>query len=336
MIAVVTGGSGFIGRNLVRRLLADGHEVRCLMRPGGGTPADGARKFVVRYDEPASLLRVEALEGADVVFHLAGVTKAVRPQAFTAGNVTPARVVLGALVARRLRPRFVYVSSQAAAGPAPARHRAIDEDDVPRPVEAYGRSKLDAERIVESFSDRVPVTTVRPAAVFGPYDVDFLKLFRFATRGVIPYPGTADHWLSLVHVDDVVQGMLLVAQAPHAISRAYFLSSAEPVQWRALGEEIANAVGRGVRHVNVPAPIVRAASFVGDVIGRATRSVGLANSNKAELARHRYWVCSAARARLELGFTESRSLPDAVKDTYYWYRQSGWLRGTRASHSSVA
>ena len=336
MIAVVTGGSGFIGQNLVRRLLTEGHEVRCLVRPTGGHAPKGTKRYVVSFDEPRTLLNCAALEGAEVVFHLAGATKGVRAEAFAAANVAPTRHLLGAITARRLYPRFVYVSSQAAAGPAPARDRELDEDDVPRPVEAYGRSKLDAERVVQTFSDRVLATIVRPCAVFGPHDRDFLTLFRLAQRGLVLYPGNADHWVSVLHVDDVVQGLLAAATRQSSVCRTYFLSSAEPVQWRAIGDHIAAAVGRRVRHIDLYPPLVRTASFAGEWIGRLTRTATLANRSKAVLARHQFWVCSAARARQELGFRETRSLPDAMRDTYYWYRQSGWLRGSRRADSAVA
>jgi nucleoside-diphosphate-sugar epimerase len=336
MIAVVTGGSGFIGQNLVSRLLRDGHEVRCLERPSGGPSPKGAKRYSVQFEDPRSLLNCAAFDGANVVFHLAGVTKAVREDAFTAANVTPTRHLLGAITARRLYPRIVFVSSQAAAGPAPSCERAIDEDDVPRPVEAYGRSKLEAERIVENASDHLPVTIVRPCSVFGPHDRDFHKLFRLAERGLLLYPGIAEHWLSVLHVDDVVDGLLAAARRDTSIPRTFFLSSAEPVQWRTFGEHIAAALGKRVRHVNLHSSIVRTASFAGEWIGRLTRTATLANRSKAALSRHRYWVCSAERARQELDFQESRSLPDAVRETYYWYRQSGWLRGSRRADSAVA
>jgi nucleoside-diphosphate-sugar epimerase len=336
MIAVVTGGSGFIGQNLVRRLLTEGHEVRCLVRATGGPAPKGAKRYVVSYDEPRTLLNCAALEGAEVVFHVAGATKALRSEAFAAANVAPTRHLLGAITARRLYPRFVYVSSQAAAGPAPARDREIDEDDVPRPVEAYGRSKLDAERVVQTFSDRVLATIVRPCAVFGPHDRDFLTLFRLAQRGLVLHPGNADHWASVLHVDDVLQGLLAAAARQSSVCRTYFLSSAEPVQWRAIGDHIGAAVGRRVRHIDIYPPLVRTASFAGEWLGRLTHTVTLANRSKAVLARHEFWVCSAARARQELGFRETRSLPDAMRDTYYWYRQSGWLRGSRRADSAVA
>jgi nucleoside-diphosphate-sugar epimerase len=336
MIAVVTGGSGFIGRHLIRRLRRDGHEVRCLIRASGGhVPADTIR-YVVRFDDPGSLMSCTAFERADVVFHLAGATQAVRSEEFTAANVTPTRHLLAAIAAQRLYPRFVFVSSQAAAGPAPARHLAIDEDDIPRPIEAYGRSKLEAERIVESFSEHVTTTIVRPCSIFGPGDRDFLSLFRLADRGLLLYPGVADHWLSILYIDDLVDGLLAAATSYEAIARKYFLASETPVQWRALGELMAEAAGRKGRHIDLPSPLVRAAAFAGEWLGRLTGTAPLANRSKAALARPRYWVCSASRARRELGFAPSHSLPDAVRETYYWYRENGWLGGARRPDNAVA
>ncbi len=333
MIAVVTGGSGFIGRNLVRRLHADGHEVRCLLRRGDAELPDGVRRFVVDLADPRSVLDTPALEGANVVFHLAGATKATGEEAFFAANVSPTRTLLGAITARREYPRFVFVSSQAAAGPAADIRRPVEEDDTPRPVEAYGRSKLHAERVVEGFSDHVPVTIVRPCSVFGPFDRDFLPLFRLAQRGLLVYPAVRDHWLSLLHVDDVVEGLIAAATHELAICRKFFLASDAPVQWRVLGETIAGLTGRRVRQMEVPYRVVQAAALAGELLGRVTHQPTLANRNKAALSREPYWVCSAMRARRELGFIPSRSLPDAVRDTYYWYRTRGWLPGSdRASH----
>jgi len=86
----------------------------------------------------------------------------------------------------------------------------------------------------------------------------------------------------------------------------------------------------------VYAPLVSTASVAGEWLGRLTNTVTLANRSKAALSRHPYWICSAERARRELGFQGTRSLPEALRDTYYWYRQSGWLRGSRRADTAVA
>jgi nucleoside-diphosphate-sugar epimerase len=319
MIAVVTGGSGFIGQHLIRRLLRSGHEVRCLIRASGGAVHADARRYVVRFNDPGSLMNCEALDRADVVFHLAGATKAVRQEDFSAANVVPTRNLVAAIAARRLYTRFVFVSSQAAAGPAAARHLAVDEDDIPRPIEAYGRSKLEAERVVERYGERVATTIVRPCSVFGPGDRDFLSLFRLAKRGLILYPGVAEHWLSILYVDDLVDGLLAAATSAEAIARKYFLAS-----------------GRRARHLDLPSPLISAAAVAGEWFGRLTGTAPLANRSKAALSRPRYWVCSASRARRELAFAPTHSLPEAVRETYYWYRENGWLGGARRPDNTVA
>jgi nucleoside-diphosphate-sugar epimerase len=336
MIAVVTGASGFIGRNLVGRLRDEGHEVRCLVRPGGGAAPVGVAYTRVDLRDPAAVMACEALVGADTIFHLGGATRARSASAFAAANVTPTRNLLAALATRRLRPRFVYVSSQAAAGPAPSNDRPVTEDDSPKPVEEYGRSKLEAERVVATFSDRIATTIVRPCSVLGQFDRDFLRMFAHAERGVIVYPGVEKHWLSWLHVADVIDGLLAAARGEAAVNRTYFLASQQPIEWLTLGRAIEAVIGRRVTHLNVPGALVRAAAHIGDVVGAFMLETPLLNSNKVTLSRQPFWVCSAERASKEIGWRQSRSLPDAVRDTYLWYQQSGWLSGPHRTAVAVA
>lgn len=335
MIAVVTGASGFIGRNLVGRLRGEGHVVRCLVRPGGGAPPAGVEGTAVDLNDPNALRACNALDGAEVCFHLAAATRARSAAAFHQANVVPTRNLLDTIVAKELQCRFVFVSSQAAVGPATSHDQPIDEDHPPRPVEEYGRSKLEAERVTASFGNRVHSVIVRPCSVFGPHDRDFLRLFQMAEKGLVVYPGVETHWISLLHVDDVVDG-LLAAAAADVSSRAYFLAPARPVQWRTLGEEIGRAVGRPLLHLNVPSALVRGAARLGDLFSAFMLETPLLNSNKAALSMHSSWVCSGARAGKELGWQARRSLPDAVRDTYLWYAQRGWLGGGRRAAATVA
>jgi len=336
MIAVVTGASGFIGRHLVGRLGGEGHVVRCLVRPHGGKPPAGVERTAVDLNDPTAMRACAALDGADVVFHLAAATRARSAAAFREANVAPTRNLLDAIVARRTQSRFVYVSSQAAAGPAGSIDQPLTEDHPPRPVEEYGRSKLEAERVVATFGDRLSTAIVRPCSVFGPCDRDFLRLFQMALKGFVVYPGVATHWLSLLHVDDVVDGLLAAARS-NAPLRSFFLAPAKPVQWKTLGEEIGTAfAGRPLWHLNVPGGFVRAAAHASDLLSAFMLETPLLNSNKTALSRHPYWVCNADRARRELGWQSRRSLPDAVRDTYLWYEQHGWLRGRGRAAVTVA
>jgi dihydroflavonol-4-reductase len=147
------------------------------------------------------------------------------------------------------------------------------------------------------------------------------------------YPGVASHLLSWLFVEDLIDGLMAASERTEAISQTYFLAAESPVRWRELGGAIAHAMGRKVRHLDVPLPLVRVASTGGELLGRLSGRASLANRNKAALARHPFWVCSASRAATELGFRPRHSLPEAVRETYHWYRQSGWLRGSSRASS---
>ena len=331
-IAVVTGASGFIGRSLVEALAARGVRVRCLTRRAGA-PRDHAGSgdvvwHAVDWSDPAgaALERAGVLDGARWIFHLAGTTKALDEAAFRAGNVAPTRALAAAVVRRGVAiERFVLVSSQAAAGPASSLEAPRREHDPAEPVDAYGRSKLEAERALASSG--VPFTIVRPASVYGPRDVDFLQVFRQVRSGFWIYPATRDRWLSIAHVDDVVRGILAAAVSSGAERRTYFLAGEPPVSWREVYRAAAAAVGaRRLLELDLPPFMVDVAGRAGSLAARLTGNVGLVNAEKVALGRPAYWVCSTALAAEELGFRARIGLGEGMRETGKWYREKGWVR----------
>ena len=323
-LAVVTGASGFIGTNLVDALAARGIRVRCLLRSAPATVLGGTiERMVVDYDDPASLDR--AMEGAALVFHLGGVTKALSIEQFRAGNVRPTRAVVEALRQSGSGARLVLVSSQAAGGAAASPDRPRREDDAAAPTEPYGQSKLEAERLVAAEYGG-PWTIVRPAAVYGPHDRDFLAVFRQARAGFGVYAGSRARWLSVVHVRDLIDGMIRAALTPTAAGRTYYLTHDAPATWQEVYRAAALAASVELRtELDVPQPVVEVLGWVGDAMARLTGRVGILNSNKVALGRAEYWLCSGERARRELSFSPAIGLADGMRATYAWYRERGWL-----------
>jgi nucleoside-diphosphate-sugar epimerase len=329
MIAVVTGSTGFIGSHLLDTLLSRGYVVRALVRPE--TPA-GERNERVEYFQAdllddRSVRESRVWEGATQVYHLAGVTKGRTLSHFRAGNVFPTANVLAALAARSgKRPRIVLVSSQAAAGPAPSADAPVKESDRPMPVEAYGRSKLQAEQAVARYRDDLPVTIIRPAAVYGPRDRDFLAAFKQASRRVALHAVPRDHSFSVVHVADLVDALLRAADRPAAIGRTYFVANEAPLTWRELYDEVAAAAGSSPIQLQLPRSAVRIAAHAGDLLSTFTGRATLLNRNKAAMGRPRWWLCDASRAREELGWQTGVPLQLGVRETYNWYVEAGWIR----------
>lgn len=329
LTVLVTGATGFIGTLLVDYLAGRGYNVRVLLRPESDRQKASAMQVeAVRgsYGDP-SFLR-EAVEGIDMVMHLAGVTKSVDEKGYYDGNVLPVRNLLEATLA--VNPglgRFVLVSSLAAAGPANNPDPGITEEDKPAPVSVYGRSKLEGEAVSGSFMDRLPVTIVRPPAVYGPGDRDVFRFFKMVKRGVMLAAGDGrTQRFSLVHASDLVRGMVMAGESPATVGETYFLTSPEGYSWDRVASIASDALGvRSVRRIPLPKPLIRAAGFAGGISGRLTGRPSLLNPDKASEMVQDYWVCSPRKAARDFGFTADIALEKGVRDTIAWYREQGWL-----------
>jgi nucleoside-diphosphate-sugar epimerase len=307
MIAAITGANGFIGRHVSDRFAADGWTVRP----------------IVRRDVAAGRVG-ELIAGADVVVHVAGATRAPSSALLRESNVELTRRIVEVSRQTGVR-RIVLISSQAAAGPARSAHEAVTEESPPAPIEAYGRSKLDAERVVESASAGFEHVIIRPASVYGPGDRDFLAMFRLVRFGLAIHAGNRDQLISIVHVRDLVDAIARAATTT-ATDRTFFVSNDEPVRWRELFRLAAECAGRTiVADVNLPRPLVTAGARVGDLAAVLRGRAGLLTSGKARLAQPPYWICSNARAKRELGFASRIDLEAGLRETYEWYVANGWL-----------
>lgn len=325
MKALVTGASGFIGSHLVEALLQRGAAVRALVRgPQRLRWIEGIEgvEYCCGTLEDAKSLG-EAVRGVDVVFHTAGVVKALSKGGFFKTNADGTERLLRA-VERHNRDirRFVFVSSQAAAGPG-SLDQPLDEDAPPRPISPYGQSKLVAEGAVLDRRDRLPVAVVRPPAVYGPRDAETLTFFRLAKRGLVLIPGFGRRRLSLVYVDDLVRGLIAAAEHPAAAGKTFYLTSGEH-DWSELAGALQRAVGRGWK-VRVPAAALYAAGAAGECFGRLLRRPVSLTLAKARELTQRAWLCSDARARRLLGYEPQWTLEEGIATTAAWYRAAGWI-----------
>ena len=324
MKALVTGAAGFMGAWLVRLLLERGHAVRALVRPGGapgplaGLGVEDARGDVT---EPHSLER--AVEGCDWVFHLAGVRRAASRQEFMEVNAEATRHLLEACLAAApgLR-RFVLAGSLGASGPSATGKR---EEDPLQPVEWYGESKAEAERIAFSYADRLPVTVARPARVIGPGDRENLLFFRVVKAGFLLDLGGPPRPVSFVDVEDCVRGLLELAESPAAPGEAFFLASAERTDLSSLQRQAARALGASPRTLPLPAAVLSALAWAADGV---TLASGVKLPLNRKLARQLLapgWTCDPGKARRLLGFEARVSLAESVDRAARWYLEQGWL-----------
>ncbi|MFT3917135.1 MAG: NAD-dependent epimerase/dehydratase family protein [Anaeromyxobacteraceae bacterium] len=326
MRALVTGADGFLGRALVRLLArrggGPGDEVRALVRrPSPALEALGARVLVGDATDPGALRA--AVEGCDDVFHLAGVRRATDPEEFRRVNAGSTRLALEACLAAapRLR-RFVLAGSMAAAGPSATPRR---EEDPVSPVEPYGASKIEAERIALSYADRVPVAVARPPRIMGPGDKENLFFFKIARAGYAVGFGGGRRPLSWIDVDDCARGMLLLAERPEARGEVFFLASPDLTDAQGLMLAVADALHLTVRRVTMPGLVVRAVAEAGEAVRALTGRRFPLNRKLAAQALAPGWVCDPSKARARLGFVASTPLADSVARAAAWYVREGLL-----------
>ena len=325
---LVTGSTGFIGSRLLESLAEEGLHIRVFLRPESNAAALPAGVEVIRgrFDDVAALGR--AVEGVQRIVHLAGVTKAVDEAGYDAGNVMPVRNLLAAV--KGYNPglkRFLLVSSLAAAGPASEGVRGVSESDSPCPVSAYGRSKLRAEALCMESSGEIPVTIVRPPAVYGPGDRDVLQVFRMLAKGVLVSTGRASRQrFSMIYVDDLVCGIMMAARSERAAGRIYYITSPRSLSWEEVIDSSKPLLGfRRLYRFSLPSTLVFLAGTVMGVVGSISGTPALINRDKANELVQDYWVCSPECAERDLGFRARTTFAEGVAKTIAWYRRNGWM-----------
>jgi nucleoside-diphosphate-sugar epimerase len=327
MKILITGATGFIGSHIAERLHARGHAIRAIVRKSSdrkwlaGVPVDYREG---EYADAGFLQ--EAVEGAEMVYHVAGVTKSKTREGYMTGNVTVTRAMLDAAAAAGagLR-RFVHVSSGAAVGPAPP-GGAVDETAPFHPITTYGVSKMEAEKACLAAAGRLPVTIVRPPAVYGPRDTDVFEFFRTMAKGIQPLIGFREKRVSLIHVSDLVDGIILAGEHPRSAGETYFITGPKAYSWLEVGAVTSAVTGRKAFRVRIPEWCVYALAAAAQFAASFGSKPAVLNLEKARDVVQDAWVFDGSKAARELGFREKLSLEDGVRDTVSWYRSQGWLR----------
>ena len=302
MTLALTGGTGFVGQALLDLLEGSGERVRVLARK---VPENrrGLRWVDGSLNEPFKLAHLVA--DAECVIHIAGLTRATNLDHFEIVNVTGTLNVVEA-AKRAGAKRLIFVSSLAAREPD---------------LSAYGLSKRRAETIVAASG--LDWTIVRPPAVYGPRDREFLDLFKAARWGVVPMP--KDGRASYIHVSDLARLLLDLLPGGEGVTGEIF----EPDDGRANGwphREFGQAIGWAIgKRPLVPQLSKATLERVAALDGKLRGSKAKLTQDRVSYMTHPDWVSSPARAVPTVLWQPGIATREGLKATADWYRDENWL-----------
>ncbi|HFE63951.1 MAG TPA: NAD-dependent epimerase/dehydratase family protein [Caldithrix sp.] len=322
----LTGATGFVGSFVAEQLVKENHEVVCLVRKTSNLrwiEDLPVQTLIGSLSDPSSY--EEAVKQAEVVVHVAGVTKANNAAAYYRGNVDTTRDLLQIIL--KTNPglkRFLYVSSQAAVGPARST-APMDESAVPHPITDYGKSKLTAEKLVQSFMGKLPVTIVRPPAVYGPRDTDVLHFFKGLKKGWNLQVGNVDQYVSVVYVKDLAAGIVQALFSDKSTGKLYFLCEEPPRYWSQVARLAADIMQVSYRTLRIPYRLAFGISYLLEMLSRFRSSTTILNRQKMLEIRQPFWGVSCKRAQTDFAYQTNFPLAEGIRETITWYRQNGWL-----------
>jgi nucleoside-diphosphate-sugar epimerase len=323
---VVTGASGFIGKNLLAALAERGHKLRVLARDGRDDEFFRSLKAEIytgdlRDPEVCDWL----MDGASGLINLASIVrKAGLPDSeFWELHVHAVKRLMESAVKYGVR-RVVHVSTTGVMGDI--KNPPADEDTPYAVTDIYQVTKAEGEKAALSYNGAggLAVTVVRPAMVYGPGDMRMLKLFRFIANGSFRMIGDGKTLAHPVYVDDLVDGIILAYEAKAAPGRVYIIGGEKYVTLTQWVGAIAKEAGVTLSHAAIPRWPVMMAAIICEALCRPfkieppifRRRVDFFVKNRA---------FSIDRAKAELGYSPKVGLSDGAKRTLEWYRERGLL-----------
>lgn len=324
--SLITGANGFAGSHLAEYLLDRGHRVICLVRKTSDLSNLKGLDVEYRYGEVIDKKSLEdALGGVEYVFHLAGLTKAKTEAEYMRVNAGgTANIAEACLKHASSVKMLVYCSSLAASGPQQG-IEAIDEKTPPRPITAYGRSKLAGEEALRKIGGKVRWCIVRPTGIYGPRDKDIFIYFKVINKGYQILLSGAGRKVSMIYAWDFAQFCYRAAtRSPHG--EVYMASDGGGYTWQEISRKIAAALNKQPIEISIPMWVTTPAAWLMELSGSIQGKAVTLNREKVRELQAPGWVINIEKAQKVLGFEPEYTLLEGVKATAKWYRKNGWLK----------
>jgi nucleoside-diphosphate-sugar epimerase len=310
---LVTGATGFLGSHIAETLVRHGFTVRCTVRPSSSLRwlADvETEKIEVDFNDVARLKWL--CEGVDVVIHNAGITRAKNDVEFFEVNTNATERLAKAAIKARVS-RFIFISSLEARGP----------DGFTTAISAYGKSKLEAERLLTTLQNDIEMILLRPAGVYGPRDTDLLTLFQLAKYGFLTVPATSGR-LQPVHGRDVAEAVLASIQARAQLG-PFEIAEPNTYSWQDMASMLEIAMNKKLRVLRIPREVFLGAGYASETVSKLLNQAPKLDRRRAKSLAYYTYTCDTKPFKEALGWQARISLQKGLEETAAWYEKQGWL-----------
>ena len=299
----LTGATGFIGRNLARRLTATGWQIRALVRPRSqwAQQAEMAIRWIKGDLGDLDSLR-RLVRGANAILHCAGAVRGASQAHFNRVNVDGVARLVQAAREQHQVPRFLLISSLAAREPY---------------LSPYAASKKRGEETLAAAGGDMDWTILRPSAVYGPGDKELFPLFRWIGRGIAPVLGTKTARFSLLYVEDLAEAMVKWLDNGRGRRQPFELHDGHPggYTWSDVIDTVARFYGRKPFQLQVPASLLKLLARVNITAARVLGYAPMLTPGKVRELRHSNWVCDNGPLSHEIGWSPHISLEEGLRRT---------------------
>ena len=325
MKVLVTGGTGFTGKALVRRMLDEGHAVVALDYKEGYKTSelrDWGAEVVIGSVTDVEVVR-RCMQGVEVVHHVAAAFRElnVSRSHYRAVNVDGTRIVLDAALDQGVR-KFIYCSTCGVHGNVD--HPPAGEDGPIQPADYYQQTKYDAEPIVlEYHAKGLKSTILRPAAIFGPGDTGrFRMIFEQVARGWFPMFGDGQVLYHPLYIDNFLDAFVLAMDESKGLGQAYLIADAEYVTIEDLVRRAAAAMGVDVRFRHYPVWPIVAAGYVVEAVCKPFGIEPPIHPRRVDWYRQTR-AFKIDKAIRDLGYKPKVGLDEGLRRAAEWYRSEG-------------
>lgn len=310
----ITGGTGFIGTALVKKLISQNYDVKILTRMEPTWKIDKAQYSVISFDDINSLK--EGIKEQDIIIHVAAKLFSRTKKDFEKGNVMSTRNLVSACTLLDRKPqKFIYISSLSAGGPSPDNNFPRTEEMPENPVSFYGKTKLQGEKELKKLSPEIKTVILRPPIVYGKRDSGISTIAHWVKKGFMVNAGSKNGYFTFIYLDDLVMAIITAIENSAVDGKVYYVCENSTYKWETFIKLIAESM-------KVKMPLMldlppKAMYFLGLIYELFSFSDSpMFNRDKALEGSTKHWIASPERWEKDTNWAGWTPLCEGIKKTF--------------------